>query len=133
MLWQSILFATMRLHFGKKGFLEVMIDLNILEQLNVLDKYLKSKGTSLKEQLQNENRAVYPMGNFYIGGASLYAMELEFGEGKESIGRYYVLNPDDNSEIDYYAEEIEERKDELTITTLKGADGKDYYVVERKY
>lgn len=111
-----------------------MIDLNVLEQLNVLDQYLKSKGTSLKEQLQNENRSVYPMGNFYIGGdVSLYAMRLEFGEGKESIGSYYVLNPDDNSEIDYYAEEIEERKDELTITTLKGADGKDYYVVERKY
>lgn len=124
----------MRLHFGKKGFLEVMIDLNVLEQLNILDKYLKSKGTSLKEQLQNENRAVYPMGNFYIGGdVSLYAMRLEFGEGKESIGSYYVLNPDDNAEIDYYSEEIEERKDELTITTLEGTDGKTYYVVERKF
>ena len=107
-----------------------MISLDIWEQLNVLDQYLKSKGTSLKEQLQNENRAVYPMGNFYIGGVSLYAMELEFGEG---TGSYYVLNPDDNTEIDYYSEEIEKRKDELSITTLKGTDGKDYYVVERKF
>lgn len=117
----------------RKVFWEAMIDLNILEQLNILDQYLKSKGTSLKEQLQNENRAVYPMGNFYIGGVSLYAMELEFGEGKEGTGSYYVLNPDDNTEIDYYSEEIEERKDELSITTLKGTDGKDYYVVERKF
>lgn len=109
-----------------------MISLDIWEQLNVLDQCLKSKGTSLKEQLQNENRAVYPMGNFYIGGVSLYAMELEFGEGKEGTGSYYVLNPDDK-EIDYYSEEIEKRKDELSITTLKGTDGKDYYVVERKF
>lgn len=117
----------------RKVVWEAMIDLNIFEQLNVLDQYLKSKGTSLREQLQNENRAVYPMGNFYIGGVSLYAMELEFGEGEEGIGSYYVLNPDDNAEIDYYSEEIEERKDELSITTLKGTDGKDYYVVERKF
>ena len=117
----------------RKVFWEAMIDLSILEQLNVLDQYPKSKGTSLKEQLQNENRAVYPMGNFYIGGVLLYAMKLEFGEGEEGTGSYYVLNPDDNAEIDYYSEEIEERKDELSITTLKGTDGKDYYVIERKF
>lgn len=122
------------MHFGKKGLGgENMISLDIWERLNILDQYLISKGSSLKERLQNESNVVEPMASLYINGIVLEAMELEFNEKGKWVGSYYVPHPDDNVDFDYYLKQTDGEKDDFTITTLKGTDGKSYYVVERKF
>ena len=110
-----------------------MISLDIWERLNILDQYLKSKGSSLKEHLQNESNVVEPMASLHINGVVLEAMELEFDEKGEWVGSYYVPHPDDNVDFDYYLKQADNEEDDLTITTLEGTDGKTYYVVERKF
>ena len=50
-----------------------MISLDIWERLNILDQYLKSKGSSLKEHLQNESNVVEPMASLHINGVVLEA------------------------------------------------------------
>ena len=110
-----------------------MISLDIWERLNILNQYLKSKGSSLKEHLQNESNVVEPMASLHINGVVLEAMELEFDEKGKWVGSYYVPHPDDNVDFDYYLKQADNEEDDLTITTLEGTDGKTYYVVERKF
>ena len=109
----------------------MMISKDIWERLNVLEHYLKSKGTSLDNELKKEDNFVDELSSVYIDGVTLEAMELVIMRGNEWAKSYYIPRTEDNEDFKRYM--LEHKEEDVNFQRIPWKSGKLYYVIEREY